>query len=195
MRICQACDARFPGPEWLCPARHGAIHQLTSTTTDIGYAAEHFEQLAPVEALHFWFTARNELIVWALDRYFPDARTLLEVGCGSGYVLAGLNRSRPSLRLTASEAFLEGLLLAARRVPDAELLQADARRLPFEREFDVAGAFDVLEHIVEDGEAMRQMAQALRPGGGVIITVPQHAGLWSRFDTFAGHHAAIRGPR
>jgi len=37
-----------------------------------------------VEWRHFWFAARNELIAWALSRFFPEARSFLEVGCGTG---------------------------------------------------------------------------------------------------------------
>jgi SAM-dependent methyltransferase len=63
----------------------------------------------------------------------------------------------------------------------------DARQIPFEREFDVIGAFDVLEHIVEDDAALRQMFRATRPGGGVLVTVPQHRFLWSAIDEHSMH--------
>jgi SAM-dependent methyltransferase len=63
----------------------------------------------------------------------------------------------------------------------------DARRIPFEEEFDVVGAFDVLEHIEDDAAVMRQMWQAARPGGGVVVTVPQHRFLWSQQDEYACH--------
>jgi SAM-dependent methyltransferase len=63
----------------------------------------------------------------------------------------------------------------------------DARRIPFENEFDVIGAFDVLEHIKEDEEVLHQIYQAVRPGGGLILTVPQHPFLWSRQDDYACH--------
>ena len=63
----------------------------------------------------------------------------------------------------------------------------DARRIPFEREFDVVGAFDVLEHIVEDEDVLGQMFKATRPGGGLLVTVPQHPFLWSASDEHAMH--------
>lgn len=40
--------------------------------------------------------------------------------------------------------------LAAQRVPDAFLFQMDACHIPFREEFDLIGAFDVLEHIEID---------------------------------------------
>jgi SAM-dependent methyltransferase len=66
-------------------------------------------------------------------------------------------------------------------------MQMDARRIPYADEFDVIGAFDVLEHIAEDETVLAQLHRALKPGGGLLITVPQHPRLWSSADQFACH--------
>jgi SAM-dependent methyltransferase len=63
----------------------------------------------------------------------------------------------------------------------------DARHIPFDSEFHVIGAFDVLEHIDDDQAVLREMHRALVRGGGIVITVPQHRWLWSTFDEFSGH--------
>jgi SAM-dependent methyltransferase len=52
---------------------------------------------------------------------------------------------------------------------------------------DVIGAFDVIEHIEDDEAVLRGIHRALRPGGGLMITVPQHGWLWSSFDEVAHH--------
>ena len=72
-------------------------------------------------------------------------------------------------------------------MPGAFLFQMDARRIPFQEEFDLIGAFDVLEHIEEDEVALVQMYQACKTGGGIVLTVPQHRWLWSQVDDFAHH--------
>jgi SAM-dependent methyltransferase len=59
--------------------------------------------------------------------------------------------------------------------------------MPYYEEFDLIGAFDVLEHIKEDKIVLKNIFGALRPGGGVIITVPQHQWLWSSADVYACH--------
>jgi SAM-dependent methyltransferase len=102
-------------------------------------------------------------------------------------VLRALHERFPTLRLTASEAFAEGLAVLEARLADVELLRADVRRLPFDGEFDVVGAFDVLEHVDDDVGAMREIARSAAAGGGVIVTVPQHPGLWSEVDAYSGH--------
>jgi SAM-dependent methyltransferase len=112
---------------------------------------------------------------------------MLEVGCGTGFVLAAVRSAFPHMRLVGAELFQAGLAVAAQRVPDAELLELDARELPFDGEFDVVGAFDVLEHIREDDRALREMHAALRPGGGLVLTVPQHPLLWSAVDAYSRH--------
>lgn len=152
-----------------------------------GFDPALFAELARLEARNFWFRARNRLIVWALRRFFGDARSLLEIGCGTGFVLSGIAAALPHFRLAGSEADAGGLGFAARRVSGAELMQMDARRIPFEAEFDVVGAFDVIEHIEDDRAVLREMHRAARPGGGILLTVPQHPFLWSEYDVRARH--------
>jgi ubiquinone/menaquinone biosynthesis C-methylase UbiE len=158
-----------------------------------GYDAGFLEELVELEQENFWYRARNDLIVWALARWFPRARSFVEVGCGNGIVLTAVADARPELALTALDPFTEGLAVAARRVPAAELVQGDARELPWSaEEFDVAGAFDVIEHIRDDDRALAELFRVVRPGGGLILTVPQHPALWSAADVYARHERRYR---
>ena len=195
MKHCGSCAQLFEADGWRCshcghePPRKSGFVQLAPDfrRETIGFQAEFFEQLAALEPSNFWFKTRNRLLAWALRAYFPQARSLLEIGCGTGFVLMGLRAAFPSLKLVGSEVLSEGLQFAARRVPDAELVQMDATRIPYADEFDVVGAFDMLEHIEEDEAVLKQMFRAVKPGGGVIVTVPQHKFLWSRVDELSGH--------
>jgi SAM-dependent methyltransferase len=153
----------------------------------IGFKAHYFKELAELEAGNFWFRHRNKLILWALDKHSQGLRSFLEIGCGTGFVISAVSKHFPEVKLTGSEYLEEGLLYARQRVPDAEFMQMDARNIPYESEFDVIGAFDVLEHIKEDEIVLQQMYKALKPGGIVVITVPQHRWLWSAVDEYACH--------
>jgi SAM-dependent methyltransferase len=152
-----------------------------------GYDPQYFPRFAAVEERNFWFRNRNALIQEALRRYFPAGGDLLEIGCGTGFVLRGIRDHLPAFRLSGSEIYLEGLAFARSRVPEASFYQVDARRLPFRRAFDVIGAFDVIEHIDEDVEVLAQMRRALKDGGGLVLTVPQHSWLWTPVDELSGH--------
>lgn len=152
-----------------------------------GYDPAYYGEIAQLEARHFWFQARNRLIVHALRKYLPDARSILEVGCGTGMVLQAIQAANPTLAASGSELFVEGLAFAQVRLPGARLMQMDATRIPFVDEYDVIGAFDVLEHIDDDVGVLHEIHRALHPGGGVILTVPQHPWLWSHQDELAHH--------
>ncbi|MEK7524335.1 MAG: class I SAM-dependent methyltransferase [Patescibacteria group bacterium] len=152
------------------------------------YPADHFEQLFKLEAKHFWFRSRNKIIQKLLTKFLPPHKTskILEVGCGTGYVLSGLSKF-PNYRLTGADLHIKGLIFAKKRLPQTPFVQVDFRRLPFYHEFDAVGAFDVLEHIEEDEEAIKSAHQALKPHGFFMITVPQHRWLWSQQDEAAYH--------
>jgi SAM-dependent methyltransferase len=152
-----------------------------------GFKGEYFKELADLEAGNFWFRSRNRLILWALGKYVPRMCSFLEIGCGTGFVISGIASRFPGTRLLGSEFLDEGLVFARQRVPEAEFLQMDARYIPYRAELDAIGAFDVLEHISEDDVVLQQIFNALKPGGHVIITVPQHRWLWSDVDDYACH--------
>jgi SAM-dependent methyltransferase len=60
--------------------------------------------------------------------------------------------------------------------------------LPFgDREFDLVGAFDVVEHIEDDRRVFAELSRVLKPGGALILAVPLHARLWTEFDGCVGH--------
>jgi trans-aconitate methyltransferase len=152
-----------------------------------GMQPQSFAALARLEENSFWFASRNRLLTWALGRYFPAARDVHEIGCGNGIVLASWRAAYPQLRLSGSELFEEGLEHARVRLPDVPLSQRDARAIDARAAWDVAGAFDVLEHVDDDPPLLAALHAAVRPGGGILVTVPQHRWLWGPADEYACH--------
>ena len=153
-----------------------------------GFDPVSFAALAEIEAAHFWFVARNELIVGLADRFFSGARSYLEIGCGNGAVLRALAQSRRWDRLVGSDLHPNGLSHARARLPHGvEFVQMDARAIPAVNAFDLTGAYDVVEHVADDESVLRGLRRATKAGGGTIIAVPQHPWLWSRADEI-GHH-------
>jgi SAM-dependent methyltransferase len=152
-----------------------------------GFNSNYFNDLSLLEKNNFWFRARNALIIWAIKKYFPNFNSFLEIGCGTGFVLSEIATRFPNTKTLGTEVFVEGLKFAHARVTNGHFMQMDARHIPFENEFDLIGSFDVLEHIEEDQSVLSNMYKAIKPGGGLMISVPQHPWLWSTADDFACH--------
>lgn len=151
------------------------------------YNPNFYAELANAEGGNFWFDSRNHLICWSLQRFFSGCTKFLEIGCGTGYVLKGITMRLPRCHIFGSDFFFEGLRFARARLPAISFCQIDARMLPYKERFDVIGAFDVLEHIEEDECVLTQIYTAVIPGGGIVITVPQHMFLWGHMDTLSCH--------
>lgn len=94
---------------------------------------------------------------------------VLEIGTGSGY---GIELIAPHAKkfITIDKFMAEG----DRALPDnVEFRQATVPPLPFESEsFDYVISFQVIEHIKQDLEFVREIHRVLRPGGKIIITTP-----------------------
>lgn len=195
MKFCLACKNTFTGNDNKCPAcgdvpseRGGFVAYAPELAAqNDGFNPELFERFAAVEAGHFWFVGRNAILTNCMRRYFSTAKNILEIGCGTGFVLSNTRKNFPQASLSGSDIFTEGLAYAKQRVPDAALFQMDACHIPFRDEFDLICSFDVLEHIEDDQAALNQIYQASCVGGGLILTVPQHRWLWSSTDDYAHH--------
>ena len=156
--------------------------------TNVGYDPVYFAQLSAIESRHFWFRARNRIIADVLRRT-GLARTgarVLEAGCGTGNVLAVLERTLPGGTVVGMDAFVEGLRIARLRTA-CPVVQGDINHPPFRPSFDLIALLDVLEHLEDDTGVLETLRALLKPGGALLLTVPARRSLWSYFDE-AGHH-------
>lgn len=153
------------------------------------FSGESFQFLYEAEEKNFWFVSRNTVIQQLVSKYVgaSEPKSVLEIGCGTGYVLKGIRERFRHFRLTGAEIYLKGIEFAQQRLPDVEFIQLNATAIPFRETFDVVGAFDVLEHIDDDTAVMRNVHQALKPGGHFMISVPQYMSMWSVLDDMACH--------
>jgi SAM-dependent methyltransferase len=151
------------------------------------YPENGFEVTDDVEAESFWVRSRTRLLKSEVSRACGGSGArMLEVGCGTGVFLRSL-AGTPGLELLGSKIYLRGLESARARGGAIEFIQLDATRIPFQSEFDIVGAFDVIEHIDDDAAVLRGVCRSLKPGGQLLLTVPQHPFLWSRLDELVHH--------
>ena len=112
-----------------------------------------------------------------------DAR-ILEIGCGTGHnlqMLAGFGHV-DGLELDEEAAALSEKRLG-RKVMRSPLPELD--QVP--DNYDLIGAFDVIEHIDDDRAALAAIATKLKPAGKFMMTVPAHPWMWTAHDV-ANHH-------
>ena len=127
--------------------------------------------------LRYAFTKGTEqeirFLMEVLD--LEPGQRVLDVGCGPGRHAVAL--ARVGLEVTGVDVSRRFLDIAAERaraagVP-ASFFEVDARRMPFDEEFDVVisicqGAFGLMGG--DDALVLRRMTEALKPGGRVALT-------------------------
>ncbi|MFO0659127.1 MAG: class I SAM-dependent methyltransferase [Polyangiaceae bacterium] len=175
------------------PANLRVLSSLAQDTEGFDVTADRaMDALARAEDAHFWHRTRNEMVrdrLIALG-FSPPAR-VLDLGCGGGCVAAYLDAQ--GYRVTGVEGHVSLATLAARRAPKASFfahdlsLGIDALAQAVELEVDVAGLFDVIEHLDSPKIALSSALSTVRRGGVLVGTVPALMGLWSQVDVQAGH--------
>jgi SAM-dependent methyltransferase len=135
-----------------------------------GYYGE--ENLAVPE----FIDRRLDEIVAGFEPYRRNGR-LLDVGCGAGTFLRAAARAGwEAVGVEVSKPAAEHNRAAGFDVFNGELAAA---RYP-EGHFDVAVASEVLEHVPEPREMLREILRVLRPGGLLWATTPNGRGLSAR---------------
>ncbi len=205
MKICPQCSQSHNSDEWLCPRcgwkpvqHQGVVCLHGPVSKAVNYPEENFSSFTDAVDTNFWSRGRDELLLWLFKRNLTGMRQahvrdrmpsirFLEVGCGLGQFIRKVVKQFPQWSCTGIEYYGAPLEYAKARAPEADFLQLDAVRMPYDGEFDLVGLFDVLEHIEEDVPFLLGCVRALKPGGLLVIQVPQHAWLWSDFDKALGH--------
>jgi SAM-dependent methyltransferase len=133
--------------------------------------------------------ASRNAALGALSRFAPGARTILEIGSSSGFLLPMLCQAFPHALVVGSDAFPQALRRLAARGIGTPLVQFDITRCPLpDACLDAIVALNVLEHIDDDGRALAELKRILKPGGIAYIEVPAGPRLYDVYDRMLRHH-------
>lgn len=100
-----------------------------------------------------------------------EPTSLLDCGCGEGFVSEILLTELPALQITGFDVLPESVKLAQLRNPRANFSTGSIYEIDQEdNSFDVAVAFEVMEHLHEAEKALKEMARVARDY--VVLSVP-----------------------
>jgi SAM-dependent methyltransferase len=133
---------------------------------------------------HRWRTAENSA-AYLLPKLRRED-TLLDIGAGAGTItadLAGLVTEVTATEIGAAELELTRATATGRGIPNIDFQIADVHALQFADDtFDVTHAHQVLQHIADPVQALREMARVTKPGGIVAVRDSDYSGFcwWPR---------------
>lgn len=135
----------------------------------------------------WWYVGRQAVVTGLMKRFCVDLTKdirMLDVGAGFGSMWETLSSFgtvdafEPEIRLHE--------VLQKRGYHSLFLSWKDVARS--KEQYDVVGAFDVVEHSAKEAEILSHMFQSVRPGGYAIVSVPAYQWLWSHHDEINNHH-------
>lgn len=132
-----------------------------------------YEKMKLMDNVYWWFKGKREIIGHILEQYAPNARRILDIGCGSGYFFdkySGIGIEPCSL--------FTGENIINERIENVSL----------QEQFDAILCLDVLEHLPDDTIIKKFIERNLKENGIMIVTVPAHPKLFNKHDQVNGHY-------
>jgi 2-polyprenyl-3-methyl-5-hydroxy-6-metoxy-1,4-benzoquinol methylase len=152
--------------------------QLPSQALEPHYAEEYWGE-GGVEAVDEGWIRRDQRYRTGFLHRFCSAGSILDVGCGLGFFLRALDSSRwdrygiEPMPVPYREA---ARALGSERIRNTEVIAAG---LPSGK-FDVVTFWDSLEHLPNPRAILQEAGRVLRPGGIVLIGLPNYGGYQAR---------------
>jgi len=126
------------------------------------------------------------------QRLKQDAPHCLDIGAGSGDLLALLRQYLPDLRAEACDYHIERFALK-----DVNIAQLDLNTHPLpypDASFDLVTCSEVLEHVENYRAVLREIHRVLKPGGLMVVTTPNVLNMKSRLRYLVCGFANLFGP-
>jgi SAM-dependent methyltransferase len=141
---------------------------------------------------HWWYVGRRKLFSRVIQTLAVGAQQpVLDVGTSAGTSLRML-RELGFSDVTGLDFSEEAIRFCAEKGLGTVRL-GDVTDMPFPAEaFSLVLATDIIEHVDDDLQALREIARVLRPGHNALITVPAFPALWGLQDTVSQHKRRYR---
>lgn len=132
--------------------------------------------------------------IYAINTYalkkLPPTGTVLDFGAGAGHLVDEICTTCSEGEVDAidiSHVLLDFMHERFKDTDRVNVINGEEEPLQ-EKRYDRIYTLDVLEHVEDDRQYMKDLHTALRPGGKIFINVPAHQELFSEFDENLGHY-------
>lgn len=183
-------DEFFVEKDGIFFSRKGVLHR------DGEFDQRGFDILLNMQREHFWYAGRHKFILQELlkisgrERISGNAIKAIDLGGGCGGWVDFLHKS-PAVtfeELALGDSSRVALSLSRGIVaPSVRLYETDLLDLPWNGRWDLIFLLDVIEHIPNDLEVMRQCNKALASNGMIVVTAPALKAFWSYNDVISSH--------
>ncbi len=173
------------------------VRNCASQRQSGNYDEANLDVLRDMQERHFWYRGRHRFVLSLFARatarhlYGVEGLRVIDLGCGCGGWAYYLQCRSPvtTSEMAVGDSSRKGLRTAAGLLgKSCRYYEVDLADLGWKERWDVVFLLDVLEHFEDDEKALREVRDALAPGGLAIVTVPALMSLWSAIDEAAGHH-------
>jgi glycosyltransferase involved in cell wall biosynthesis/ubiquinone/menaquinone biosynthesis C-methylase UbiE len=141
------------------------------------------------DVLHDLDQPTSNYAEWIVDLMRPHlGKSVLEIGAGHGSITERLaNGDHVVIASDRSPRCVERLRERFGDRDDIEVIEGDTRVAAAGRHIDSVVLVNVLEHIHDDVQALRDLHEAVAAGGSVVVFAPALPSLYGAFDQRVGH--------
>ena len=144
------------------------------------YDERGFQTLLAMQRDHFWYRGRHRFLLEAVNRHLPESGgslSAIDFGGGAGGWVQYLAEHMPERfkPIALADSSLVALELAASVLPpNAQRYQIDLMQLNMREQWDAAFLLDVIEHLPDDLQALRQGTRSTQTRR---LSLCHHAGI------------------
>jgi len=133
--------------------------------------------------------ASRNFAISNINKYLSTTSpVIMEIGCSSGFLIKDLVHFFPNASIIGADVVKGPLYKFAKSFPGIPLIRFDLLKCPLPNScIDILVMLNVLEHIDDDINALKQAFKLLKPGGYLIIEVPAGPYLYDSYDLQLHH--------
>jgi 2-polyprenyl-3-methyl-5-hydroxy-6-metoxy-1,4-benzoquinol methylase len=149
---------------------------------------EGYAKTAEFEEEHWWFRSRRDLIIEQVKKAISNGDKqgkydILDYGCGTGYNLHHLEKFGSVTGADINTGSIEEFS----KIDKYPYIDLNNDLTQYYGKYNLILALDVIEHVDDDVQILKEIRKLLSPKGELIITVPAYECLWSGEDVISLH--------